>query len=199
MAPSGGLLALTYDPGVGDLVQLWRSGTCSPDGSRVPDNTGGVYCCIGPDSGASIHDLDNDGSPEVIYGGVVYDADGCLIGSSLGFVPYSVGYIPVVADVDLDGEPELVRGSGVYSFDPVAGDFVLEYPLLGPSGEGQVAVGDFGDFPLTTMDSTDIPEIAVISSGSVFLETLEGEVVFGPVTIPGGGTGPRCQDSCRVL
>ena len=51
-------------------------------------------------------DGDDDGKPEVIYGGVVYGADGCIKSSTLGFPAYSRGMVPVVADVDEDGKME---------------------------------------------------------------------------------------------
>src|SRR5262249_36158933 len=33
------------------------------------------------------------------------------------------------------------------------------------------------------------PEVAVIAAGAARVQTLDGTVVFGPVTLPGGGTG----------
>ncbi len=53
---------------------------------------------------------------------------------------------------------------------------------------GQVAVAELGNFPVAAL-GRDAPEIAVIASGSARVQTLDGTVVFGPVSIPGGGTG----------
>jgi len=39
--------------------------------------------------GPSIHDLDNDGKPEIIYGATVYRADGCIASATLGFPAYN--------------------------------------------------------------------------------------------------------------
>lgn len=35
----------------------------------------------------------------------------------------------------------------------------------------------------------DYPEVAVVSSGNARVQTIDGTVVFGPIAIPGGGTG----------
>jgi len=52
-----------------------------------------------------------------------------------------------------------------------------------------VAIANFGDFPGTSMWPPETPEIAVVSGGAVRVQTLDGSIVFGPVAIPGAGTG----------
>ena len=64
-------------------------------------------------AGPSIHDLDDDGIPEIIFYGNVYDgANGAALDETLGasISARSTGYIPVVADIDGDGHAELVTG-----------------------------------------------------------------------------------------
>jgi hypothetical protein len=187
-AHTGGLLAFGYDPASQTFSRIWRSGTC-PGGTgppATPDNTGGTDQWSGP----SIHDLDDDGTPEIIYGATVYRADGCLVSSSVGYPGYHRGYVPVVADVDEDQVMELVLGDGVYEWDAGAADWVAE-AYFDPTGlsAGQVAVADFGSWPLAAFGQQDRPEVAVIASGYARVQTLEGTVIFGPVAIPGGGTG----------
>ena len=85
-------------------------GTCSGGGPpTTPDYTGGTDQWSGP----SLHDLDDDGDPEIIYGAAVYRSDGCLVSSSLGYPAYHKGYIPVIADVDADGRVWLATRRGV--------------------------------------------------------------------------------------
>jgi hypothetical protein len=185
-AHAGGLLAFRYDPAQQAFSRLWRSGSC-PGGSgppASPDTTGGADQWSGP----SIHDLDDDGRPEIIYGATVYRADGCIASSTLGFAGYSKGTIPVVADVDEDGKLELVLGNGIYEWS--GGDWVAE-PYFSGAGlaAGQVAVADLGSFPLASQGGQDRPEVVVISAGSARVQTIEGTVIFGPLPIPGGGTG----------
>ena len=187
-AHGGGLLAFRYDTTTQLFTRLWRSGTC-PGGQgppTTPDATGGGDKWSGP----SIHDLDDDGSPEIIYGATVYSAEGCILNNALGFPPYHKGVVPVIADVDEDGQMELVLGDGLYGWDWIAGGWVAE-SYFNPAGltAGQTAVADMGDWPLPSMGNQDRPEVVVIASGFARVQTIEGTVVFGPVAIPGGGTG----------
>ncbi len=183
---SGGLMAFGYDPANQTFTQLWRSGTCVGGGPpTTPDYTGGTDQWSGP----SIHDLDNDGDPEIIYGATVYRSDGCLVSDSLGFPAYHKGVIPVLVDVDADSEVELVLGNGIYSWSTTLQDWVMEPYWTGTGAAGQVAVADFGDWPLASQGGLDRAEVVVVSSGFVRVQTIEGSVIFGPLAIPGGGTG----------
>ena len=188
VAHGGGLLAFHYDPVAQTFTRLWRSGTCVNDmGPPVtPDTTGGADKWSGP----SIHDLDNDGKPEIVYGATTYRADGCMLPSALGFAGYNKGVVPVIADVDEDGKMELVLGDGIFEWDAATATWVAEpYFVPGALAKGQVAVAELGDFPLNAFAGKDMAEIVVVSSGKVRVQTLEGTVVFGPVSIPGAGTG----------
>ncbi len=180
-AHGGGVIAFAWDPDAHTFVRRWRSGTCA-GGARTPDATGGTDKWSGP----SIHDLDDDGVAEVLYGATVYDAEGCVLDASLGFPAYSKGYVPVIADVDEDGKPELVLGNGLYEWSSAG--WVAE-PYFHADGltPGQVAVADLGDFPLASGE--DRVEIVVVSAGRVRVQTIEGTVVFGPYAILGEGTG----------
>jgi len=182
---AGGLKAFRFDPVAGTFARIWTSGVCDGAGGRTADNTGGPDEWQGP----SIHDLDDDGVPELIYGNTVYDRDGCVITSSLGYRGYSQGVVPVLADVDEDGRVELIHGDGIYEYDPTARDWVAESYWAGAGAAGQVAVADFGDHPIAALGGMDYPEVAVISTGTARVQTIDGAVIFGPVAIPGGGTG----------
>lgn len=182
----GGLLAFAFDPVQKTFARRWRSGTCQNGMVVAPDNTGGADKWSGP----SIHDLDDDGKPEIVYGATVYGHDGCLRSNKLGFPGYSKGVVPVIADVDEDGAMELVVGNAIYEWS--AGDWVPE-PYFSGAGLslGQVAVADMGNYPLASFQNQDRPEIVVVANGQVRVQTLEGQIVFGPLGVPGGGTsGP---------
>jgi len=187
-AHGGGILAFKYDANGKAFARLWRSGTC-PGGMgppTAPDFIGGSDKWSGP----SIHDLDDDGKPEIIYGGSVYRADGCVLSSSLGFPGYHKGVVPVIADVDEDGQMELVLGNGLYGWDAQIDDWVAE-PYFKSAGLpiGQVAVADMGNYPLASQNNQDRAEIVIIASGKARVTTIEGTTVFGPASIPGGGRG----------
>jgi len=182
----GGLIAYAQDAD-GVYSRLWSSGTCDGAGGRAPDATGGANRW----SGASIHDLDDDGVPEIVYGAVVYDAAGCILDSAQGWRGYSVGQVPVLADVDVDGRVEWLGGNAIFEFD--AGAFVAEAGFVAAGlADGFVAVADFGDFG----DGPGIAEIAVIASGWARVQTISGAVVFGPFTSPGlpNGGPPTIAD-----
>jgi len=185
-AHGGGVLAFDYDAGSGTFSRLWRSGTCDGSGNVAPDATGGADQWSGP----SIHDLDDDGSPEVIYGGVVYGADGCIRSATLGFPAYHKGVVPVIADADEDGSVEIVFGNAIYEWDTAAGDWTAESYFTGSGlGAGQVAIAELGDFPLAAFQGEDRAEVVVIGAGYARVQTLDGAEVFPSTAIPGGGTG----------
>ncbi|HMG20105.1 MAG TPA: VCBS repeat-containing protein [Kofleriaceae bacterium] len=143
-------------------------------------------------AGAAIHDLDDDGAPEVIFYGAVYNGQtGALIDDSVTEVDaIGVGYIPVVADVDGDGVPELVTGNNLYSWDRAVRRWVGKRQL--PGDRGVVAVGDFGTFPAIGQDDrahTDgIAEVAVVFQGTVRVFNIAGREVFA-ASFRGGATG----------
>lgn len=183
-AHGGGLIAFKYNPSTSAFERLWRSGTCA-GGSGPPtssDSTGGSDQWGGP----SIHDLNDDGVAEIIYGSTVYSADGCLLGG--GYPSYHKGVVPVLADVDEDTKPELILGDGVYEWSGSAWTKESYFAGAGLS-HGQVAVADMGNFPLAAFGNQDRAEVVVISAGQARVQTIDGTVVFGPTAIPGGGSG----------
>ncbi|MEC7518798.1 MAG: VCBS repeat-containing protein [Myxococcota bacterium] len=179
---NGGLVAFTYDETAGAWTVLWRSTLA--DGSTPYEPTGSGW------SGPSLYDLDDDGVPEVLRGGIVLDAQGRLIdGVTLGLLPYSAGIFAVVEDVDADGVAEFVAGQGVWQWNGATRQWDAEAYATGGTPAGHVALADFGDFPGGAAWPAETPEVAVVSTGQVRVQTLDGTIVFGPVDIPGGGTG----------
>ncbi len=186
-AHGGGMLAFKFDTATKTFKRLWRSGACvgGKGPPTAPDVTGPAKW-----SGPSIHDLNDDGKPEIVYGATVYSNEGCVVSNALGFPAYSQGYVPVIADVDEDGKMELVQGNAIHEWDATANAWKAEtyFNATGKTA-GQVAVADLGNFPLAAFGNQDRAEIVVVAAGSVRVQTLEGTVIFGPVAIPGGGTG----------
>jgi hypothetical protein len=136
-------------------------------------------------AGPSIHDLDDDAVPEVIFYGAVYNGPtGATIDQNSAIVDFiditGLGYIPVIADVDGDGVPELVTGAKLYSWDKALHKWIEKHGL--PAGNGRVAVGDFGTFPDNGQDDrsrTDgIAETVVVMDGVVHVFTVTGHEVF---------------------
>jgi hypothetical protein len=180
----GSLLAFTRKAGAWSL--LWKA----------KDSAGNVFkdglfnwSSVNPGNwaGPSIHDLDDDGKPEVIREGYVVSSAGVLLsGLPSGYVLYSVGSNPVLANLDQDPGIELANGKFIWEWK--SGAWVQEsyYPSTA-SGAGLVAVANFGAYG-TGLPSSN-PELVVVSSGTVGIFAVDGTPVFGPLAMPGGGGG----------
>lgn len=173
----GGLLAFRHD---GSL--LWRRP--------------GIYVGWG---GAAIADLDADGRPEVVIGNTVLNGATGEIRCSGGqdaLGDNGVGPLSVVADIDADGRPEIVTGTMAYRLeqDDDGNDVCRKlWPVIRlKNGErardGFVAVADVLDEPhLPTTQG--VPEIVVVSRGTVRIHDWTGGIIYDPIQLPGGGLG----------
>ncbi len=189
---TGGVIAYKYNA----QTQSWDTLWTGHDGNGAP-----VVFSEGSTGwgGPSLADLDDDGAPEVLSGGLVYDSSGLLIDNSLGLgALFRIGF-PVVADLDGDGKVEMAGGDAVWEFDPAARAWQAEWSA--GSGSGYTAVADFGSYTAdagaddrTTLDG--IAEVAVVAGGQARIDTLAGRTVFGPVTLPAssGGGPPTVGD-----
>ncbi len=178
---------VTHRAGTGVVSFKW-----DPDAEKygtdwVAMNTGIVnkYRWDGP----SIHDLDDDGLPEVISGsGVFSGIDGSRLNVGQLIPGAGAGVIPVLADVDGDGAIELIAGA-VHTWN--IGSDKWEYAYPGAPTSRHYAVADFGtpgqnpdDFDPTTLDG--IAEVVTVGSSVVRLYTLEGQQLLS-ASISGGG------------
>ncbi len=161
--------ALAFRP---DGTLLWSS--TLTDGT--PLSLGGA----GTNTAPSLADLDQDGTPEVIFGALVLDASGVLLwrqdgaaaeGSNAGYT----GGISAVADLDGDTIPEVIAGRRAYRYDGT--------PFwTSTAPDGYPAIAQF--------DADVQPEIALVASGDIYvLDGLTGAVEWGPIEQPGGGIG----------
>lgn len=197
------------------LERAWVGRRCGTGtGSDQPFPISASNITTDSNYGPSIADLDDDGRPEIILDRYVFDSNGCILNPSETLTPYiDHGIIAVVADVDDDGRPELVRGDGVYGWDTASKSWQLE-PYWQPAAgttflQGNVAVADFGDYDRTGVGApanARIPEIVVVSAqsntrdvnstGTVRIQTITGQIVFGPQAlysdagVAGGHGGP---------
>lgn len=195
---TGGLVAFTFDRNQNKFVTLWTSKTGA---GAAYDPFAGICEWTGP----AIHDLDNDGKPEVIAEGFVFNSAGVLIDNSVNLrtTNQNVGQFSVVADIDKDGVPNLVGPYATYSWDKATSKWKKDRDLPVPSGvtanRAFVAVADFGTANGTNLDraTTDgIAEIAIIMNGRAWVVSKDGAVVFGPLSLPGsaGGGPPTVGD-----
>ncbi|HNS96499.1 MAG TPA: CARDB domain-containing protein [Polyangiaceae bacterium] len=181
----GSLLAFTRKSGVWSL--LWK-GRDSAGGNVFIDP---IYSWT-PDrsanwAGPSIHDLDDDGVPEIIREGYVFSAEGILLsGLPPGYAPASSGLNPVLANLDDDPDIEFTNGQFIWAWSN--GQWVQEgtFPGASPSAPGYVAVADFGPYG---SGSPTTPEIVVVRSSYAMIYATDGTFAMDPIAIPGGGGG----------
>lgn len=169
-------LAFTRKAGVWSL--LWKAKGSSGENFASPLSGGWA--------GASIHDLDDDGVPEVIREGYVISAAGVVLtGLPDGYVTYSVGLNPVLANLDQDPAIELTNGQLVWEY--AGGGWVTETLFPATASAGFAAVADFGAFGASVPPTN--PEIAVVSAGNAAIWAIDGTPVLATLAIPGGGGG----------
>jgi len=147
--------------------------------------------------GLSIHDLNDDGKPELIgSGGEVFDgATGTPVAAANAAI--ILGSDPVLADVDLDGTVDLVANK-VFSWGGTA--WTEKYPGLGITDKAAApsfyGVADFGTaggtFDPTTKDGkAEIIGVGPVggneATGTVMIYTLEGTPLLN-LTMPPGAS-----------
>lgn len=124
----------------------------------------------------ALANLDADAEPEVIIGGQWFDNDGTLLQDKGWLGKNGEWSVSAVADISGDGAPDIVGGNVVYHVDGT------EVWRNNSAPDGFVAVAD--------MNRDTTPDVISISGGNArVLSGTDGTVIFGPVAIPGGGSG----------
>lgn len=182
----GSTLAFAKKAGVWGL--LWKS----PYVATIvggPCDTGNHRCPVGW-AGPSIHDIDDDGKPEILREGAVIRSDGTVAsGAPPGYASYSAGLFTVVANLDQDANVEVTNGQFIWEWS--GGAWVQEpgFPGVTPSAPGHVAIADFGAFGAGVPAKN--PEIAVVRNNAVMVYAIDGTLVQPAIPVPGaGGGGP---------
>jgi len=123
-------------------------------------------------------DMDGDGAVEIVYGNQVFDAAGNLLGAGVhGTAATYSGTeygASVVVDLNLDGVQEVVVGNALY-------DMYGSALWFNGQPDGVPGVGNF--------DADPEGEVVVVSSGEVRVQDTNGDVLSGPVALPGPGSG----------
>ena len=125
----------------------------------------------------AIADINKDGIPEIIIGRQVLDNLGNILWTGTGGrgSTSSVGPLSLVSNIDVDGNPEIIAGNTIYDATGVIKWSNNSLP------DGTNAVGNFNSDPFA--------EIVLVSNGKVWLLDHTMSVIWGPVGIPGGGSG----------
>lgn len=150
-----------------DGTEKWANTTDGDNASQFQRESGAV----------AIHDLDADGTPEIVFNHEVYDNNGVLLWEHINPNP---GELEASTAVDLDGDGlmEVVTGHSAYRHD---GSVYFEnYPTIPGQSIPQVA----------NLDDDPEPEIFVTSGAGLFMVEHDGQIKWGPETptgVPAGG------------
>ncbi len=180
---NGTLLAFTLKQGTWSL--LWKAK--NPDGSVFVDSLYN-WATVNPGSwaGPSIHDLDDDGHPEIIREGYVFSSEGVLLsGLPPNYVTAPPGINPVLANLDDDPAIEFTNGQYIWQWSNGQWTQETYYPAF--TGPGYVAVADFGAYGVG-IPATD-PEIAIVRAKTVTILARDGTPALATTAVPGGGGG----------
>jgi hypothetical protein len=140
-------------------------------------------------SSPSIHDINNDGIPEVIREGYVIEGStGILMAQPpTDYASYDVGIPPVLADIYNDGKAALTNGAHVWEFG--AGNVWVEQASYetATSPPGWAGLADFNPY-----DGKMAPEIVVATGDATMtIYSLDHTVFMNmAVAVPGTGGGP---------
>ena len=186
MVGTDGETMVAFTKKSGTWAPLWpRKKATHADGTTIFKAT-----LTGGWAGPSVHDLDDDGKPEIVREGWVFDgATGKLRAAPpANYATYSQGIASVLANLDADPRVELTNGARVWELDPVANAWVEDttYSQARPTGPGWSAIADFNPF-----DGQKKPEIAVATTDLLTIFKTDHSVFMGmQIAVPGGGGGP---------
>ena len=139
--------------------------------------------------GPAIHDINNDGMPELIsYGGQVFDANCNRLnpGQSID----ELSYTATLGDLDKDSKVEIIGTGSIYRWNTEASRWDVAYSGVRSTGIHE-AFADFGtlkedgSFDFENLDG--IAETVGCGSGVVELSTLTGKKLMRITGVRGGG------------
>ena len=124
----------------------------------------------------AIHDMNGDGSPEIVVGRAIFSSGGTLlgVGDQGKGANQDRGQMSFAVDIDADGQLEVIVGNAAYDMQ----------------GNTEWANGEPDGFPgVADFDLDGDPEIVVVVAGGVRLQDHTGAVLWGPNDIDGNGRG----------
>jgi len=159
----------------GGLIAFEHDGTFKWT-SRDTDNTTPWSVAL-ESATVAIADLEGDGTPEIVVGGVIFDATGKLrsnggvyFGSNNG----TYGAVSIIADLDGAMPQEVVSGKRALRAD---GSLYWDNGLI----DGYPAIADF--------DKDGNPELVVVAAGTIRVQSPTTGAVLAQVAMPGTGAG----------
>ncbi|MFZ5481748.1 MAG: FG-GAP repeat domain-containing protein [Myxococcota bacterium] len=163
---------------------LWGSGEYSlvmldANGNEVAESDSYTDDEFDYASGPIVSDMDHDGSPEIVVGRVIFNADlterakgrygrGCPAYVGIGL--YGEGAQPAVADLDLDGVEEVITGDSIFGPD---GEVIWNDRSL---NDAAAAVAN--------LDGDPEGEFVASSYNEIRFHDTDGTILWGPTRHP---------------
>jgi hypothetical protein len=145
-----------------------------------------VAAVQGRQTGAiALHDLDADGTVEIVFNHEVYDHEGKLLWEHAYKGTVGEGEASVGVDLDGDGLMEVVTGHAAYRHDGTV--YWDLYPTI-----SEVSIPQILD-----ADGDGMPEVWVTAHEGLFMLSHDGTILWGPVTPTGVGTGGNTEAWAR--
>src|SRR5262249_17082154 len=142
LGTDGSTLAFTNKNGKWSL--LWKS---PYQGNQVTPPCNLNQTCTYGWAGPAIHDLDDDGIPQVIREGTVIRPAGTVLSRPPpAYQTYFEGTYPVLGNFDQDPAIELTNGAHIWKWTQGGWAEDPLFPGQTPADPGHVAVADFGAF-----------------------------------------------------
>ncbi len=137
----------------------------------------------------AIYDLDGDGTPEIILGYEVFNAQGKRLWGVPGNAAEHEGsywcVTPTAADLDGDGKLEVLFGHQTYHHDGK-----LYWQIAGqPPSHPHVA----------DLDADGLPEVFLTNMNGYMLVQHDGQISYGPVRPSGEPASPNCWGKPAVV
>ena len=157
----------------GGLIAFEHDGTVKWTATKAD---GTPFTATLASAAVAIADLEGDGQPEITVGGFVFDANGKLLINGGALFGSSATYGPVSIIADLDGQlpQEIVGGTKA-----IRADGTIYWNNNQP--DGYTAIAD--------LDLDGTPEVVVVASGDVRIQSPTTGAVLATLPLPGTGRG----------
>lgn len=178
-AEGEGVALANFDPSDDALEVAYR---LDSGGVRIIDGDGTTELGLRIDANlrgtVEVADMNADGVPDIVLGCRVYSGVD-ISDSSLDIINQACAWTgafeaPSIADLNGDGKPELVTGGRALQVD---GTDLWDNPLSNSTN----AVAD--------LDNDGLPDVVHVATNVTVVKGSDGSTIFGPIAIPGGGTG----------